>query len=75
MGPYMEPLFIELRASLITFPNFVHSQRLIARNVRKLFSSNCGISYLHEACPIDELSKGSVLGLKFSQTTSARNVP
>jgi len=33
MVPYMEPLFFELRASLITFRIFVRCQRLIARNV------------------------------------------
>ncbi len=71
----MWPFFIELRASLITFPIFVRWQRLIARNVAELSSSNRGVSYLHEACHIDELSRGSVLGLKFSQTTSDRNVP
>jgi len=41
---------------------------------RELFSSNRGISHLNEACHIDKLSRGSVLGLKFSQTTSDRNV-
>jgi len=33
MVPYMEPIFFELRASLITFRIFVRCQRLIARNV------------------------------------------
>jgi len=33
MVPYMEPLFFELRTSLISFRIFVHCQRLIARNV------------------------------------------
>ena len=55
-------LFNELRASLITFPIFVRCQRLIARNDRELFSSNRGISHLNEACRIDELSRGSILG-------------
>ena len=41
---------------------------------RELFSSNRGISHLNEACHIDKLSRGFVLGLKFSQTTSDRNV-
>jgi hypothetical protein len=36
----------ELRDCLITFSIFVFSQCLIARNVRKLFSFNCGISHL-----------------------------
>ena len=31
----------------------------------ELFSSNGGVSHLHEACRIDELSRGSVLGLNF----------
>jgi hypothetical protein len=35
---------------------------LIARNVCELFSFNRGISHLNEACRIDELSRGSVLG-------------
>ena len=65
----------ELCASLLTFLLFVPWQRLIPRNDRKLFSSNRGVSHLNEACHIDELSRGSVLGLKFSQTTSDRNVP
>ena len=68
-------LYIELRDRLLTFPICVPSQRLIARNVCELFSSNRGISHLHEACRINELSKGTVLELTFSQTTSARNVP
>ncbi len=55
-------LFNELRAGLITFPIFVRCQRLIARNDRELFSSNRGISHLNEACRIDELSRGSILG-------------
>ena len=41
--------------------------------------SNCWFlfkqSFLNKVCRINELSRGSVLGLKFSQTTSARNVP
>ena len=65
----------ELRASLITFLLFVPWQRLIARNLAELFSSNRGISHLNETCRVDELSRGSVLGLKFSQTTNDRNVP
>ena len=69
--------FIELRVSLITFPNFARWQRLIARNVCELFSSNRGISHLHKACCMDELSRGFILGLKFSQQLwdSDRNVP
>jgi len=47
---------------LITFLLFVRWQRLIDRNVCKLFSSNRGISHLNKACWIDELSRGSVPG-------------
>ena len=54
----------ELRDRLITFFLFVRWQRLIARNVPELFSSNRGISHLNKACHIDELSRGSVLGPK-----------
>jgi hypothetical protein len=56
--------FNELRASLITFRLFVRRQRLIARNVRELFSSNRGVSHLNAACSFDMLSRGSVPGLK-----------
>ena len=47
-------LNFELRDCLITFPIFVPSQRLIARNVRELFSFNRGVSHLNEACRIDD---------------------
>ncbi len=61
---------------LLSWPSSWPSLSLtIARNVRKLFNYNRGVLHLHEACRIDELSRGSVLGLKFSQPTSARNVP
>ncbi len=46
MATYMSPLFFELRDRLITFLVFVRCQRLIARNDRELFSSNCGVSHL-----------------------------
>jgi hypothetical protein len=49
-----------LRDCLITFPIFVLSQRLIARNVHELFSFNCGVSHLNEACCIDDVSRGSL---------------
>jgi hypothetical protein len=39
-------LYFELRDYLITFPIIVPSQRLIARNVRELFSFNRGVSHL-----------------------------
>jgi len=47
---------------LINFSIFVRSQHLIARNVAALFSSNRGISHLNEACHIDEVIRGSILG-------------
>ena len=53
-------LNFELRDCLITFPIFVLSQRLIARNVRKLFSFNRGVSHLNEARRIDDMSRGSL---------------
>jgi hypothetical protein len=46
---------------------------LIARNVRELFSFNCGVSHLNEARRIDDVSRGSLLCSKFSQTTSDRS--
>ena len=52
--------YFELRDCLITFPIFVPSQRLIARNVRKLFSFNRVVSHLNEACRIDDVSRGSL---------------
>ena len=64
MVSYMRPLFFELRASLITFRIFVRCQRLIARNVAELFSSNRGVSHFYAACRINELSRGSVSGPK-----------
>ena len=65
-------LKIELRGCLITFPIFVLSQRLIARNVRKLFSFNRGVSHLNKACRINDndVSRGSLSCYIFSQTTS-----
>jgi hypothetical protein len=56
--------FNKLRARLITFPIFVRWQHLIARIICKLFSSNCVVSHLNEACCIDELSRGSILRKK-----------
>ena len=53
--------YFELCDCLITFPIFVPSQRLIARNVRELFSFNRGVSHLNEACRIDDVSRGSLL--------------
>jgi hypothetical protein len=34
--------------------------RLIARNVRELFSFNRGVLHLNEACRIDDVSRGSL---------------
>jgi len=53
-------LFSELCASLITFRIVVRSQRLIARNVRELFSFNRAVTYFHAARRINELSRGCV---------------
>jgi hypothetical protein len=53
-------LNFELRDCLITFPIFVPSQRLIARNVRVLFSFNRSVLHLNEACHIDDVSRGSL---------------
>jgi hypothetical protein len=53
-------LNFELRDCLITFPIFVLSQRLIARNVREFFSFNRGVSHLNEAHCIDDVSRGSL---------------
>ncbi len=53
-------LNFERRDCLITFPIFVLSQRLIARNVRELFSFNRGVSHLNEACRINDVSRGSL---------------
>jgi hypothetical protein len=39
---------------------------LIARNVRELVSSNCGVAHFYEACRIDKVSRGSVSVPKFS---------
>ena len=55
-------LNFELHDCLITFPIFVPSQRLIARNLPELFSYNRGVSHFYAACRIDELSRGSILG-------------
>ena len=54
-------LNFELSDCLITFPIFVPSQRLIARNVRELFSFNRGLLHLNEASHIDDVSRGSLL--------------
>jgi hypothetical protein len=53
-------LNFELCDCLITFPIFVLSQRLIARNVCELFSFNRGVLHLNKACCIDDVSRGSL---------------
>jgi hypothetical protein len=53
-------LNFELRDCLITFPIFVPSQRLIARNVCELFSFNRGVSHLNEVRCINDVSRGSL---------------
>jgi hypothetical protein len=53
---------------LITFTIFVCSQRLIARNVHELFSSNRGSSHFYAACRINKLSRGSILGYEILTT-------
>ena len=69
-----------------TFPTMGWMQFRHIKKVKRFFVrldsrqiSNCGFlfeqSYLNKVCRINELSRGSVLGLKFSQTTSAQNVP
>jgi len=64
--------FKELCARFITSPVLVRWQRFIARirNMCGLFLFNCGISYFYAACHIDDLSRGSILGMKFTQITS-----
>ncbi len=52
--------YFEFRDCLITFPIFVPSQRLIARNVRELFSFNRVVLHLNEARRIDDVSRGSL---------------
>ena len=58
----------QLCARLLTFPIFVLSQRLIARNFPEHCSSNHGISHFNEACRINELSRGSNLGCEVLTT-------
>jgi hypothetical protein len=52
--------YFELRDRLITFPIFIPSQHLIARNVHELFSFNRGILHLNEARCIDDVSRRSL---------------
>ena len=53
-------LYFELCDCLKTFPIFVPSQCLIARNVCELLSFNRGLSHLNKARRIDDVSRGSL---------------
>jgi hypothetical protein len=66
MVAYLRPLFFEfeLRTSLITFRIFVCCQRLIARKLAELFSFLAVIRGLNEARHINDVSRGSLSGLK-----------
>jgi hypothetical protein len=64
-GRIYVPPFLTLRSRFIMCPMFVRWKRLIARNVWQVFNSNHGISH-YAACCIDALSRGSILGIKFS---------
>jgi hypothetical protein len=57
------PLFEKLLWCLASSPIFVHCQRLIARKIAELFSSNCAMSQFYKASSIDDVSRGSVLCL------------
>ena len=75
MGADMRPFFHRASFSLlITFPNFVRWQYLLARNLALLSSSNRSVSDLHKAHCTNELSRGIVVRLKFSQTISNQNM-
>jgi hypothetical protein len=63
MGGHDRPLFDELRCCLVSSPNFVCYQGLIASKINKLFGFNPGIQPFYAACRFDELSRGSVLCL------------
>ena len=58
----MRLFFYQASCELNNISNFCPLATFIARNDRELFSSNRGVSHLNEACRIDELSRGSVLG-------------
>ena len=53
-------LFDKLLRCLVSSPIFVRCQRLIARKIAELFSSNRAMSQFYEACGIDDVSRGSV---------------
>ena len=62
-GGHDRPLFDKLLWCLVISPIFVCCQRLIARKIADLFSSNRAMSQCYEACGIDVMSRGSVLCL------------
>jgi hypothetical protein len=64
MVAYLGALFFELRTSLISFRIFVRCQRLIARNVADGFLLFSLATRFNEACRIDDVSRGSISGLK-----------
>ena len=55
------PLLDKLLWCLVSSPIFVCCQRLIARKIAELFSFNRVVSQSHEACGINDVSRGSVL--------------
>ncbi len=64
--------FDKLRARFLTCHFFVRSQRLVARNVDELFSSNCAVSHFFAACCINELSGGSISSPESSLVASKK---
>ena len=57
------PLLDKLLWCLVSSPIFVCCQRLIARKIAELFSTNRAVSQLYQAWGIDDVSRGSVLCL------------
>ncbi len=68
MVAYMQPFFNELCFSFITFPIFVHWQRLIAQNVHELLFFNSSISHFYAACCTNDVRRGSILGSEIDAT-------
>ncbi len=62
--------FNKLCGRLITFQIFVHWQCLIAQNVAELFNLNRGIWVSVKGSRAKDMSRGSILGMRFSQATS-----
>ena len=63
IGGHDHQLFDKLLWCLVSSPIFVRCQRLIARKIAELFSSNRAMSQFYEACGIDDVSTGSMLCL------------